>query len=309
MNRAQTTTRRHALLSLLRAPLAVALLLGLAAGCGDFDPASYLQDLRVLALVAQPPEVGPGDATTVTPHVYLPADQSVTAESWSFCPYTLGPAQGYACAAPECELPLTPDTGGAVSLTPYTEALSCVAALVRRGVFPGSTASPDGGTSSQLPETVETVVRYVVTASGGTTRTAVLRLPLWTQKAPASPNRNPVIQWVEIEDLAVKPGDTLAAVKTDQELTVRTVIDEASLDSYTDATGRTLKEDPVISVYATAGRFKYEREGGTNVTSTWKAEKLEENQTEARIYIVARDLRGGQAITGPYIVPIQQTTP
>ena len=141
---------------------------GLLAGCSkDFPPGSVLGDLRVLALVADPPEAGPGETVTVRAHVYVPPDDPLLpppapgddplhprcpdgpakAETWTFCPLTFGPSTGYRCLTPACELPLEPAADGTVSAVPSQLALECLAAL--GGTFPSDPGA--GG----LPEQVE----------------------------------------------------------------------------------------------------------------------------------------------------------
>ncbi len=48
----------------------------------------------------------------------------------------------------------------------------------------------------------------------------------------------------------------------------------------------------------------YDRAVGADVSVPWVASELEDGQTQAEIYVVVRDLRGGQAVAGPFIVPI-----
>lgn len=276
--------------------------LGLAAlGCdSDFLPESYLDGLRVLALPATPVELGPADSVTVRPRVYLPAGETVTSAAWTFCPFSAGAVAGFACAVPTCEVPLSPAADGSVSATPLVLASACAAKLSAGGAGTGK------GVPDEIPEKLEVLFRYSVTASSGMKREAVARVPVWTKGPPPSANRHPVIQRVELGGKAASASASAAPVKTDEELKVRVVMDPASLDSFTDPSGRQRTEEPVVAFYATAGRFEYDREAGADVTGTWKAEQLEAGDTEARIYVVARDLRGGQAVAGPFVVPISK---
>ncbi|MCM2334704.1 MAG: hypothetical protein NDI82_12250, partial [Anaeromyxobacteraceae bacterium] len=188
----------------LPSPGAAATLLALAlaaAGCSEtFTPPSVVEDRRILTLVADPPALDgtdPSAATTVraveaqpiSPPP-LPAGTDALVRRWTFCPFTLGAAAGYACAVPACEVPLAADAAGAVTVRPVEEAEACLAAL-------GANAPPDlvGG----LPPAVEVLLRYrlvaVATAAPGAgevvLREAVQRVPVWILPPPAPPNALP----------------------------------------------------------------------------------------------------------------------
>lgn len=285
---------------LLIGPAVAALLAG---GCAaEFKPPSYLDDLRVLAIVSSPPEVGPGEEATLSPHVYLPPGETLLSSSWSYCPFSLGAAAGFSCALETCQVTLTPGVGGQVSLEPQALATQCAAKLLESGAsIPAD--MPAGGT---IPSRIEATVTLSLASSSGARREAVARLPVWTLQTPQPRNRPPVIQRVEIGGAAVPTGSAAKGVRPDEARTVRVVVDPTSIDSFTDASGRSRVEEPIISFFATAGRFEHDREAGQDVSVSWRAEELEPGQREAALYIVARDLRGGQAVAGPFTIPIQR---
>lgn len=265
-----------------------------SAGCGEyFLPVSYLDGLRVLALVSDPVEAGPADQVTVTPHVYLPEGDSLTGEHWTFCPFSLGPTADYQCALPACETELTPGADGSVRASPGSLALQCAAGL-----------GGGEGIPSEVPEKADVYFRYRVTTTAGETREAVLKQILWTQGPPPAPNGPPLIDSVEVNGRALSPGETADPVAAGQAAQIRVRVDPDSLDPFEDDAGRSRTEEAIISLYATAGRFEFDRIGGEDATVTWKAEELEPGQTRADIYLVARDLRGGQAVFGPVRVPL-----
>lgn len=266
----------------------------LAAGCGeDFLPPSYLDGLRVLALVADPVEAGPADEVTITPAVYLPPDETLSDESWTFCPFSLGPTAGYQCALPACETPLTPEADGSVRASPGALALQCAASL-----------GGGQGIPSEIPEKVDVYFRYRAAASSGETREAVLKLVLWTQGPPPVPNGPPVIESVALGGRALLPGESADPVAEGTEALMVVRIDPDSLDPFEDQAGRSRTEEALLSFYSSAGRFEFDRSAGEEARIIWKAEKLEPGQTRADIYVVARDLRGGQAVFGPVYVPL-----
>ena len=79
--------------------LAVSLLAAslLTAGCtNDFAPQADLLGLRVLALVADPLELAPGQPVTIQPWNYLPPGSPVVEQRWTFCPISAGAVAAYA---------------------------------------------------------------------------------------------------------------------------------------------------------------------------------------------------------------------
>lgn len=268
------------------------------AGCGaDFEPASYLNDLRVLAIEAAPLEAAPGDRVTLRPVVFVPPEQAITSESWTFCPFSMGPGTGYRCAAPSCQQSLEAEADGSVVSRPFDLARACAEELV------GGEGMP-AGVPDEIPEEIEVIYTYTVRASGGAERTAVARVPLWLEEPPAR-NRQPRIARVDVVGTAVEPGDTLAPVAQGEALEVRVQVDPVSMDDFVDEAGRRRTEEPIVSYFATAGRFEAERTNGLESSLTWEAKELEPGQTEASMYLVVRDLRGGQSVFGPVAVPIQ----
>jgi hypothetical protein len=277
-------------------------------GCADtFTPASVIEDLRVLAIVAEPPEVRPpasiGDpteqvtirATAVAPPA-TPGGPPVTpaAPAWTFCPFSVGASAGYACAVPTCETALTPAADGTVTVDPLQLGAACVASL--GGSLPGA---PSG---SGLPAQVDVLVRYVATLAG-VRREAVQRIPTWTTTPPATVERNlnPIIATATAgaDCSGGLPGCSVAAV------TISVVIDPASFQPYPAGPDRTVLETVVISFFTTAGRFKDERgqttAGAPQTDSSLEAKELG-GATEALVWVVARDLRGGEAVAGPLTV-------
>lgn len=285
----------------------LALLALAAAGCAnDFPPRSFLGDLRVLALVAEPPELGVDGSTTVTATVW-PVDPTrdrpagwTTERLWSFCPYSVGSSTGYACIAPECEQPLPGEASTTVAPRPLLAA--CAAALGGAGQAPaGLPATP--------PARIETLVRHRVTVRDPAgaireAREAVLRLPVTFPGPPALANANPVILQVEVGGepgylSAVEPpaGTPLPQLGPGGKLPVRVVLEAPEV------TPAGILEDSVISFFTTAGRFDYDRALGPDGSVKLEGKELA-GPGPAQIWVVARDLRGGQAVKGPYWVEV-----
>jgi hypothetical protein len=266
----------------------------LFAGCGDdFLPPSYLDGLRVLALVSDPVEAGPADEVSITPAVYLPPDETLSGESWTFCPFSLGPTTGYECALPACETRLTPEADGSVRASPGALALQCAADL-----------GGGEGVPQEVPEKVDVYFNYRATSSSGDAREAVFKLALWTRGPPPAPNGPPLIESIEVGGQVLSPGETADPVAEGEKARIRVRVDPDSLDLFVDEAGRSRTEEAIISLYTTAGRFEFDRIAGEDAEVSWEARKLEPGQTQADIYVVARDLRGGQAVFGPVFVPL-----
>ncbi len=60
----------------------------------------------------------------------------------------------------------------------------------------------------------------------------------------------------------------------------------------------------MVSFYTTAGRFDYDWANGPDAIVTLKPEELAAGTTEAAVWVVARDLRGGQTVGGPFRVVV-----
>lgn len=278
-------------------PVAVFALL--ASACSDvFLPPSYLHELRVLAVESTPLEAGPGERVTLRPRLYLPPGESLAAARWSFCPYQLGAEAGNRCVDPRCESSLAVAGDGSVEAEPVALALSCAAML---GLPPGLAAAGAASVSS-----LESVFRGEYRSSGGLTRQVVARLPIYPLGAPAVRNRPPLIASVRLggEPVPLPVGSHSRSVGTGGELEVEVAVDPDSLDRYLDEAGRERVEEPIISFFATAGRLDDDRGAGLLSRTTWRATALESGEDRAELYLVARDLRGGQTVVGPLAIPI-----
>jgi hypothetical protein len=108
---------------------------------------------------------------------------------------------------------------------------------------------------------------------------------------------------VELGGVALAPGDVGPALAPGGELAVRVVLDPASAQPFTDELGDAALESLVVSFFTTAGEFDADRADGPDARQVLKGEELG-GAAEAEVWVVARDLRGGQAVSGPYRVPI-----
>ena len=282
------------LLAFARLGFLVGLLLG--SGCSsDFEPPSLLSDLRVLALLAEPADLLLGDSLTLRPAVFVPPGDGLARQSFRFCPFTAGTASGFRCLDPRCELewPAAPD--GSLQIAVEAGWLQCLSPL-------------SGAALSTLPAETTTLLptfRYQALTQAGVSREAVLQVPLFLGAPPSHPrNRNPLIAEVLWDGADALAAASFGPVQSPDSVEVRVRVDPASLDAYQGPAGGWQVEEPLVSFYASAGRFQFDSAVGTDVTVRWRAEKLDPGVNQADFYVVVRDLRGGQAVFGPWSVPL-----
>lgn len=313
----------------MRALAPAAALLAALAGCStDFTPRSVLEDVRVLALEASPLDLQPvtalpGQVPVVEPIAlqavdWLPASATVAPgdRRWSFCPFSTGATAGYACIDPRCEQPLTPvaGSGGRRVEVPDPGALlaACLAAVGGGG---------GGGVPGVLPDAIELLFRYQVTAAdpagGRLTRDALQRVTLHLRGAPLPRNLPPAfepLRAVTIQGPAGPldfpatpygvPVDTGLVLRSGGVLELSAALAPGSAQPYRDALGQPQVESPIVSWYTTNGRFDFDRASGPEYRVQLKYDAVVPGRT-AELYAVARDLRGGETVVGPYLVRVQ----
>ena len=299
-----------------------ALLSSLALACtAEFQPLSFLDDLRVLAVVETNPDDGqprldlqPGERITLAPHRVPPPGVAAAdlREAWTFCPVSVGSSVAYACAVPACEVTLvagaaSPDGELGVPVTADPTALlnACLAAAGAGGTLP-----------SPLPERFDVVFRYTVTAPGpantpsGGTRVTVARVPFFPAGVPAPRNLPPQARCLSVGGVRLLGEAGCAAegpapaLPRDGRVEVRVTSTPESAQPYTDSGGTALTERVVVSFFTDAGRFEFDRLVGLEVSQDLKGEELPEGATQARFWAVLSDLRGGQTVLGPFTLAI-----
>jgi hypothetical protein len=280
----------------MRRPLVVAILAAglLSAGCtNDFSPQGDLLGLRVLALVASPLELAPGEPVTIRPQDYVPAGSTLVSQRWTFCPLSAGSVTAYACAVPQCEVELTPAPDGSVTANPTAIILSCL-------------GSAGGTLPASVPDQLLTVFRYRIATDLGETRDAVLQIPQWTRQAPPDPNLPPVILGVEIGGVPAIVGQPTPPLPVNGTLPLRLLIDPARVQTFVDAAGVSQTETMTGYFYTTGGTIPDGITSGTDTTTDLEGTGFLPGQTSAQVWVVALDLRGGQAVAGPFTVPFGQ---
>lgn len=285
------------------APVLAVLAAASGACSSEFTPRSVLTDLRVLAIAADPLEVGPDEPVTLRATTYVPPGAILAAESWRFCPFSTGSSSGYACAVDCEEDVLDRAADGAPVVNPGARALACVQRLA------GATG-PLPIDPAQLPARIDTVIRYTATTTDGRTQVAVLTVPLSPAGAPAVRNVPPRIVGVSIGGVVVESqgtvvdGAALPPLVRGHDLEVAVELDPASAQPYVDDAGNALTESLVVSYYTTAGRFDYDRANGPDARVNFKYESVPPGTDHADLWAVARDLRGGVAVRGPWRIAL-----
>ncbi|MEI7703190.1 MAG: hypothetical protein WCK73_01185 [Deltaproteobacteria bacterium] len=278
----------------LAVPL-LAILLAVAGCKNDFSPQSDLLDLRVLALVASPLDVTPSAGTvTIRPFSYVPPGSPTPLVEWTFCPLSVGAVTAYACAIPACE----------------TSSLDPAEHWLRVGSDGTLTASPAAIIDGKCPQlrlaaaqgAFQSVFRFRITI-GSETRDAILQLPVWLLPPPSGwePNLPPVILEVRIGG---RPAASPPPLPVNGALPVELIIDPASVQTYVDAAGVAQTETMTGYYYTDAGTFDKGVLTGTDTTSQLQGIGIPATRTSAQVWVVALDLRGGQAVAGPFTVPI-----
>jgi hypothetical protein len=197
----------------------------------------------------------------------------------------------YACAVPQCEVELAPAADGSVTANPTEIVAGCLG-------FTG------GSLPSTVPDQLLTVFRYRVATDQAETREAVLQLPQWTRQAPPDPNLPPVIVGVEIGGVPAQVGVPTPPLPVDGILPVRLLIDPASVQTYVDAAGVSRTETMTGYFYTTGGTFSAGITSGVDTSTDMEGTGFLPGQASAEVWVVAVDLRGGQAVAGPFTVPL-----
>jgi hypothetical protein len=266
------------------------MLLVLAVACrsDDFDPASFVSGLRVIAVRAEPPELAPGQQTTLTVLAVDTESRAIVLD-WFRCLAVPLPDRPIADVCVTGSDPSVLMSAGSGSPLDYTVPALSIADL----------GLPDSTGGFYVP--------LIARASAGAAHLSYgYRLRL---AAGQPPNQNPQI--VSIVHDAPHPKDaatgepteplvegTPVALAAGQEVTVRAAFADGDAESYDvvipGATTRTVTESLSLSWFATGGSFS------EDVTSPDKPdtrlrldERVPASGTTIDLWVVGRDERGG----------------
>ncbi len=221
----------------------------MAVACSpSFTPASLIQDERVIAVVADPPEAVPGQTVALTPLVASPAgtldDGDGFSARWWRCPDSDSDALGDFW---ECTVPAErQDLGGGV---PYVDTVP--ADLLGEAPAPGEDPVEGATTSRGLGALLGFWrVVGVTMEAGERVVDGFKRIPVYlpvpleqldprlgpidvhvNEAGALAPNTNPVISAVLVHDGAID-GPTVSTVKPGQTYFFKPIIDERQLEAY-----------------------------------------------------------------------------
>jgi hypothetical protein len=308
-----------------------------AAGCGeDFDPYTRLTSLRVLAIksevTTQPANAsgglmsspGPGDTVTLTPLMYVPADDVITSWSWRWCPLNGSAGNGYRCAFASAE-DVMAQTGvmvpsfdlGNAETAMFTNSIApeLIGALCA-GIPGVPVAAPncEGGYPIQIEMRVESM------NDPGIDVVATLRLRIdATNPAlpPMPPNYNPVLD-PALPPIAAIPDFSMPAVPIpdvpDPAVTLRrdfaspviVGLSEDQAEPYTglddDGNLSDQRERLTLSWFVESGDMEFERTAfiqdvepiSDTIRNGWTPAITREYMPDtARVVVIIRDNRGG----------------
>jgi hypothetical protein len=196
-------------------------------GCPpDFDPASHVEGLRVLAIKSEPPELAPGQTATLTPLVVATRgmDAGEPRITWSLC---LRPPLPGSAVANECL-----STDGGEGLTPLGEGPTMQVTMPE--LPPDALGIPDFTGGVYLPVVMRVTDGVeTVTAVYRLRRTLLVSTPVFT--GPVQPvNNNPRIDDILItyeHDAGMRPFDTYAIHAGDRVM-LRPVLPKESYEQY-----------------------------------------------------------------------------
>lgn len=302
--------------------LAVLTAVAFGAGCNEpFAPFNELDKLRVLAVQAEPPALGPGEVAQLEALVFEP-DGDPISYRWSWCPFSTGSLTGYECLVDEDQVREMIDevAPGFGALFPGFElGTAPTASLVYPGTpellaqFCAMTTAAEIPAFADLPacdEQLTFTIRLEVTA-GGESVTAVKELPVYFDAARAD-NENPTIGEVTasregepaIPLLPDEPSALVAGRRYRLDVTVPAAAAQTFVPPADDAdpTPAPEREYLFMSWFVTGGDTENTRttfiddeislaELGRN---SWRTP---DDAASARLYLVLQDERGGVSWT------------
>jgi hypothetical protein len=282
-----------------------------------FNTPQRLDDTRILAIAAEPPQPAVTTSTVLRPLVYVPDGEAVTL-SWSWCPLPTVPDDDYACHLDQTGAdalfatlgvtapPLDLGPGESASWpNPFPPAVA--AALCASGTT--TSPIPFSCPSTGLPVTIRLVVH---SARGDLPAVTTVFAPTDTT---STPNQNPVIAGLTLGDSA-RPIDGEPTVARGTQVPLHALIDPSSAEPLAnpDPDGK-LFERLSLSWFVEGGDFGSHGTGGARtgflgdpndpaspfaaaLDNSWDTPNSQDFPKDSvRIVVVVRDSRGGVAWT------------
>lgn len=268
--------------------------------CGpSFDPPELLASPRLLAVLGEPPELGPGEKTTLAALHFPPTGESTI--DWAYC------------------------TKGTSINAATPTALDCVQNDTAPYLFPIGTGETVDFTMPTLDETQLGVPDYTLGVylpirvrlkTPEKTETGIFRLRFHSPKIPLPKNQNPKLlglYQVPTDGSAPETGPTSQPLdeKTPlpwdgkKPLKLRTALAEGSQETYmtfegdlTNPTIKTATETIDFQWYADAGAWTPPTTGPERPDTEFHLDPKKDPPpvgTKINLYVIARDERGGAA--------------
>lgn len=249
------------------------LALGLVACIQDFEPAHRVQDLRVLAVRAEPPEItDPG--TSILDALVVGGQGEITYR-WELCAIPAPPGLGQACLVDAMLFPLGSDPTATVQIPDLDD---LVAAPETQGFF------------LDLEAGLVVQVRLEVTDESGRSVQAVKSLSI---SRGQDLNANPTLLGMRLDQSPWPDGET-PVVPISRLAHMEPAFDLDAAEAYEGPLGPTT-ESFLFSWFADGGRFDTDRTLDTDPANRWTppGDESDAGTEEVRVWVVLRDGRGG----------------
>lgn len=260
----------------------------------------HIDRLRVLAVAAEPAEPRPGDAVTFTSLVVSP-DVAVASTVWFAC---LTGGDDFGCAIDE-ELLEGLDPSADLSAEDL-EALYAAGFIGAEPWLPPVWNVPldalDALPSEARAEGLTAIVNVTAIPEGEgldqeDLELAYKRVPV--SESPA-PNRNPWITAITVDGVEIPEG-TVVSLDRGQPYSIGVTLPDEAVETYPflnkDGVEESRTEEPYLTWYTEAGEFDQTNDLWPYFEAIYyPPDRSEsESQSEARLWVVVRDRRGGMA--------------
>lgn len=298
--------------AITKASVVLTVAMGLLIGCADgFQPASLINGMRTIALVADPPWLAPApdQSTRLSALVVGVRADTAVCHGWTACVFATQQDGRLACFDPRLEVPLGTAASVTVDGAHLSELLAGAAEVqAERPELAGFDAA--GGDSAAPASLSLTILHGVAERAlfggvcpsdartllqaecGDPDRCRVSRRSLTVALSPADQHSNPSLTAMAVGDLGAVEAPVAAIKTTGAGLNLAPQWAADSLETWLDQ-GVSRTESLLFSWYATAGSFDSERSWDEVPQTSWSRDGAKSGPVE--VWVVARDGRGGVA--------------
>ncbi len=276
-------------------------------GCADFEPVHLVTKFKVLAVSAEPPEISPGDGTTLRVLWADPQGEGREVQfAWVLCGGLIHASEGLSF----CEIVYPPwietaSNGGDTLVVPATptDLLEDLPPGEDRLFVTAVVIMCAGGELPSAEELIEKAdVPNINTLCEGGDGLSSFKAVLISNSE--DPNTNPAIEYLELEGTPLDSVDngglgTIACNEADKcgtESKIGVFMTEDSFQTFdVEEFGniKTVDEDLYVSWFTTGGEYNADRSGSDEVLGPYEVTWKPENEGAYTLYAVAHDTRGG----------------